>query len=84
MDALREGDVEALILQDPYRMGYLGVWTMVQHLEGLEVTPDGKKIQGTGENVITRANIDAANTRELFEPDLQDKRAMAEPWIPSK
>src|SRR5256885_7988353 len=73
VDAVREGDVEALILQDPYRMGYLGVWTLVQHLEGNDVTPDGKKVQSTGENVITRANLDAQSTRELFEPELQGK-----------
>ena len=84
VDALREGDVEALILQDPYRMGYLGVWTLVQHLEGNEVTPDGKKVQSTGENVITRANLDAQSTRELFEPELQEKRIMNEPWFPKK
>ncbi|HEX4590675.1 MAG TPA: substrate-binding domain-containing protein, partial [Gemmataceae bacterium] len=29
MQALDEGTIDALILQDPYRMGYLGTWTMV-------------------------------------------------------
>src|SRR5262249_53342639 len=27
LQALTEGDLDALIVQDPYRMGYLGVWT---------------------------------------------------------
>ena len=33
-DAIKEGDVDGTIVQDPYRMGYLGVWTLVQHLRG--------------------------------------------------
>jgi ribose transport system substrate-binding protein len=74
VDALREGDVEALILQDPYRMGYLGVWMLVQYLEGYDVCPDGKQVQSTGENVITRANIDDVTTRQLFDPELQASR----------
>jgi hypothetical protein len=65
-------------------MGYLGVWTLVQHLEGCNVTPDGKRIQSTGENVVTRGNIDAPATRQLFEADLQDKRVMDAPAFPKK
>src|SRR5207245_1674087 len=56
LQAVSEGNIDALVVQDPYRMGYLGVWTMVQHLEGKDVTPDGKKVQSTGEYVITKAN----------------------------
>ena len=33
-----------LILQDPYRMGYMGVWTVVRYLQGDDVTIDDKKI----------------------------------------
>ena len=54
------------------------------HLEGNDVTPDGKKVQSTGENVITRTYLDAQSTRELFEPELQEKRIMNEPWFPKK
>ena len=79
VDALREGDVEALIVQDPYRMSYLGVWTLVHHLEGYNVAPNGDKVQSTGENVITRANLDALSTRQLFEPDLQAQRTIETP-----
>jgi ribose transport system substrate-binding protein len=79
LDALRDGDIDGLILQDPYRMGYLGVWTLVQHLEGYNVAPDGNKVQSTGENVITKENLDASSTRELFEPALQDQRKIDRP-----
>jgi ribose transport system substrate-binding protein len=84
VDALREGDVDGLILQDPYRMGYLGVWTLVQYLEGYNVTPDGQKVQSTGENVITRENLDAPSTRALFEADMQEQRTIEVPAFPKK
>jgi len=35
--AVESGDIEGLILQDPYKMGYMGVWTLVQHVEGYDV-----------------------------------------------
>jgi ribose transport system substrate-binding protein len=79
IDAVREDDINSLILQDPYRMGYLGVWTLVHRLEGYNVAPDGKKLQSTGEYVVTRANLDSRSTRELFDPDLQRSRKMDSP-----
>jgi ribose transport system substrate-binding protein len=84
VDGLHEGDVEALVLQDPYRMGYLGVWTLVHYLEGYDVTPDGKKTQSTGENVVTGADIDSKSTRELFDADLQSQRRIEVPVFPKK
>ena len=84
VDALREGDVEALILQDPYRMGYLGVWTLVHSLEGYDVCPGGNRVQSTGENVITRANIDDASTRQLFEAEAQANRKIEVPTFNKK
>lgn len=84
LQALEDGNVDALIVQDPYRMGYLGVWTMVQHLEGYDVTPDGKKTQSTGENVITRENLNAPETRGLFDPEMQKQRTIATPAYPKR
>jgi ribose transport system substrate-binding protein len=79
LQAVRDGDVEALIVQDPYRMGYLGVWELVQHLEGQNVTPGGKKVESTGEYVVTKENLDAPATRELFDPEAQAKRTFKAP-----
>lgn len=84
VDALRDGDVEALILQDPYRMGYLGVWTLVYYLEGYDVCPDGKRVQSTGEYVITRANLDDVATKQLFDPTLQASRNIEAPTFTKK
>jgi ribose transport system substrate-binding protein len=77
--AVRDGDVEALIVQDPYRMGYLGVWELVQHLEGSNVTPGGKKVESTGEHVVTKENLDAPSTRGLFDPKAQAQRTLKAP-----
>ncbi len=34
MKGLRDGHIDGLVLQDPVKMGYLGVKTMVAHLSG--------------------------------------------------
>jgi ribose transport system substrate-binding protein len=79
LDALEEGDIDGLVVQDPYRMGYLGVWTTVQYLEGFDVAPDGNKILSTGEHVITKANLKDKATEQLFKEDLQLQRKIELP-----
>jgi ribose transport system substrate-binding protein len=78
LQAVREGDVDGLILQDPYKMGYLGTWILVQYLEGFVVDADGKALS-TGEHVITRDNVDALTTQELFDPVMQGRRTIQPP-----
>jgi ribose transport system substrate-binding protein len=78
LDAVEKGDIDGLILQDPYKMGYLGVWVMVHYLEGYDVAREGK-VMSTGEHVITRENLKARSTEELFDPDLQGERTIAAP-----
>src|SRR5262249_46279463 len=84
LQAVQDGDIDGLIVQDPYRMGYFGVWTLVQHLEGYDVSPDGKKDLPTGENLITRENLDGVSTRGLFDPELQKKRTIQPPVFAKK
>lgn len=83
VQAIREGDVDGTVVQDPYRMGYLGVWTMVKHLEGYDVSADGQNL-GTGEYVVTKDNLDSEATRELFDPDAQAKRTIQKPEFKKK
>jgi ribose transport system substrate-binding protein len=64
--ALRKGDIEALVVQDPVRMGYLGVKTMVSHLRG---QPVERRID-TGVQVASRENMDDPAMKELLSPDL--------------
>jgi ribose transport system substrate-binding protein len=79
LEAVGDGDIDGLILQDPYRMGYLSVWTLVQHLEGYDVAPGGEKRESTGELVVTRENLNADETRQRFDPELQARRKIETP-----
>jgi ribose transport system substrate-binding protein len=78
--ALGDGTIDALILQDPYRMGYLGTWTIVQHLRGYEVVtePDPHYLS-TGEFVITNENVATDATRGLYDKDAQARRTIVLP-----
>lgn len=83
--AIRDGEVDGLILQDPYMMGYLSVWALVHHLAGYDVNAGGQEmVLGTGEHVITKANIDAPSTVELFDPQRQAQRNLKPPQYPKK
>jgi ribose transport system substrate-binding protein len=62
VEALRKGDIDALVAQDPRRMGYAGVQTMVNHLHGKPVEP----AVDTGVRLITRGNLDSPDIRKLL------------------
>lgn len=64
-DALRAGNVTAIILQDPVQMGYLAVKTMIQHLRGEEVD----EYVDTGVFVATPENIDDEKIQSLLNPE---------------
>jgi ribose transport system substrate-binding protein len=66
VQALRNGFIDGLVVQDPVRMGYLGVKTMVAHLKGEKVE---RRID-TGVRVIAKADMDSAEAKELLKPDL--------------
>jgi ribose transport system substrate-binding protein len=63
---LRSGDIQGLIVQNPLKMGYEGVITLVKHLKG-EAVP--KRID-TGVTLVTQANMNQAEVKELLEPPL--------------
>jgi ribose transport system substrate-binding protein len=65
VEALRENKMQGIILQDPVRMGYLAVKTMVAHLRGEKVE---KKIV-TGETLATRENMDDPKIQALLNPE---------------
>lgn len=52
--ALENGTLKATIVQNPYRMGYEGIQTAVDILDGKEVS----RLTDTGANVVTLENID--------------------------
>jgi ribose transport system substrate-binding protein len=64
---LKDGNIAALIVQDPYRMGYEGVKTALAASKGEKVpaTVD------TGVNTITKANMDSPRSQELLNPKVK-------------
>jgi ribose transport system substrate-binding protein len=67
VEALRKGHIHGLVLQDPINMGYLGVKTMVEHLQGKKVQ---KRID-TGSEVATPENMNEPRIKSLLEPDFK-------------
>jgi ribose transport system substrate-binding protein len=68
VEALKAGQVHALIVQDPVRMGYLGVLSLMQHLQG---RPVEKRID-TGVHLITPETMDLPEAQELLNPPLKE------------
>jgi ABC-type sugar transport system substrate-binding protein len=64
IDGMVQGKVDGIVLQDPVKMGYEGVKTMVAHLDGTAVE---KRIV-TGEHVATPENMKDAEIKPLLEP----------------
>ena len=83
IQAVREGDVQGLVVQDPYRMGYLAVWTLVRHLEGDDVSVGGKYLS-TGEYYLTRDNLDSEEMRGRYLEEAQAKRIIERPEFKKK
>jgi ribose transport system substrate-binding protein len=65
--ALKEGDVDALVVQNPFNMGYLAVKTMADHLRGKKVD---KRID-TGARLVTKDSLEDPAVKELMQPDLR-------------
>lgn len=66
VQALRDGQLHGLILQNPVKMGYLGVSRMVEHLRGQKI-PD---LIDTGATLVTKDNMDLPDIKALLSPDL--------------
>ena len=66
VNGLRDGALDGLVVQDPVKMGYLGVKTIVAHIKG---QPIEKRID-TGVHVVTPANMNEPEMNKLLHPDL--------------
>jgi len=66
IDAMRAKQLHGIVVQNPFNMGYLGVRTMVEHLQGKTVD---KRVD-TGVTMITLDNLDANETQALLHPPL--------------
>ena len=65
--ALNKGEIQGLAVQNPFKMGYLTVKTMVAHLKGKKV----EKRVDTGVAIVTPENVETAEMKELLHPDLK-------------
>lgn len=63
-DAMQEGKIDGIMLQDPVQMGYLAVKTVVAHLNGESV----EKRISTGEYLATPENFKEERYQELLHP----------------
>jgi ribose transport system substrate-binding protein len=66
-EALGGGDIDALVVQDPFRIGELAVKTMAQVLRGEAVE---KRID-TGATLVTKAKLGDPAIQALLHPDLK-------------
>ena len=61
IEQLQKGSVNALVAQNPLRMGYLAVETLVKHLRGERVEPD----VDTGVELVTSQRLNEPAIRKL-------------------
>jgi ribose transport system substrate-binding protein len=66
IDAMRKGQLQGIVVQNPFRMGELGVITMVGHLQG---KPVEKRID-TGVMLVMPENMESAEAQQLLHPPL--------------
>jgi ribose transport system substrate-binding protein len=62
VEALKSKDINALVAQDPYHMGYEGVRVMVDHLHGKPV----EQRVDTGVHLITLDNLNSPEIQKLL------------------
>jgi ribose transport system substrate-binding protein len=64
VQALRDGEIHGLVLQNPLNMGYEAVKAMVQHLKGQKIPAR----MDTGSTLVTRENMEQPEIKELLSP----------------
>ena len=66
VDAMKAKQLHGIVVQNPFNMGYLGVRTIVESLQGKSV----EKRVDTGVTMITPDNLEAADAQALLHPPL--------------
>lgn len=62
VEGLRNGEIDALVVQNPRRMGSEGVRTLIAHLRGEKVEPQ----IDTGVVLVTKDNLDSEEVKPLI------------------
>ena len=66
VQAVHSGDIDGLVVQRPFEMGYLAIKTIVASIRGQSVE---RRID-TGSTLVTKDNVDAPEIQALVHPDL--------------
>ena len=66
IEGLKNGEIQGIIIQNPFKIGYLGVKTMCDVLNGKKVA---KRID-TGVSFLTLDNLNDPKIQEIIHPDL--------------
>lgn len=66
LGAVEAGQIDALVLQNPFNMGYLAVRAMALHLRGQPV----EARTDTGAQLVDAKNLHAPEIQQLVKPDL--------------
>jgi len=74
IEAVRTGQMDGFVLQNPFHMAELGVQTLVDHIEGKTVP----KVIDTGVHMVTPANLDTPEIQQLLHPPLDEYLTTAE------
>jgi ribose transport system substrate-binding protein len=67
-DAMNAKQLHGIVVQNPFHMGYLGVRTMVEQLQGKSVA----KLLDTGVEIITPENLNTPQSQALLKPPIND------------
>jgi ribose transport system substrate-binding protein len=68
INALNAKQLHGFVVQNPFHMGYLGVRTMVEHLQGKPV----EKLVDTGVQMITPDNVNKPEMQAVLKPPVND------------
>ncbi len=63
VEALKKGEIDALVVQNPERMGNLAVTTLVKHLRGEKVD----SLIDTGAVLVTKESMDKPDIKKLID-----------------
>ena len=67
LEDLKNGVIDSLVAQHPFRMGYESVIAAVKHFKGEKV----EKINNLNPKLLTKENLESAEVQEQINPDLK-------------
>ena len=67
LNDLRAGTIDSLVLQDPFRMAYLGLKTLIDYRAGRKPA----KRMDIPPTLVTRENLDDPEIQRLVNPDIE-------------